>query len=40
MFFKSDNIFFMTRMLENGYFLLTYNRDKIKTGKEEFFESE
>lgn len=33
---ESNNIFFMTKMLDNGHFLFTYKRNMIKTGEKKF----
>ena len=33
---KSDNIFLMTKTLDNGYFPFTYNGNEIGMGEEEF----
>lgn len=37
---KSDNTFLITKMLENGHFPFTYNRNEIKTGEKDFHELE
>lgn len=34
--FKSDNIFFLIKILDNTHFLFTYNRNKIKIDKKGF----
>lgn len=38
--FESDDTSFMTRILDDGHLLITYNGDKIKTGEENFSEPE
>lgn len=38
--FESNDTFLITKMLDNRYFLFTYYRNKIKTGKENFLEPE
>lgn len=35
---KSNNSFLMIKILENRYFIFTYNKDELKMGKKEFFE--
>lgn len=35
---ESNNTFLIIKMLDNGYLLFTYNKDKIKTSKEDFSE--
>lgn len=34
---ESNDTFFMTRMLDDGHFPFTYNRNEIRMGKEDFF---
>lgn len=37
---KFDNIFFISKILNNKYFFFIYNKNKIKIDKKEFFEHE
>lgn len=34
--FKSNNTFFITKMLDNGYFSFTYNRNEIRISDKDF----